>query len=413
MSVLTIQLTPRTRLQSQGEAGAPRAPAEYAYALASDDLALQREGRAAASLLPRATTVVAVVGEADVSWHRITCPKANAARMRSALAGVLEEALLDELDAVHIALPTAARAGDAVWVAVTDRAWLAAELAALEQAGMMVDRVAPTVWPDEPPLVHFHETAARDGAAAPVPALTYASAQGVISVPLAGTLARTLLPQPLPDDTVFTAVASVAAPAERWLGRPVTVASPGERLLAAARSSWNLRQFDLAPKSRGTAALRDRWRRFMSPAWRPARIGLASLAVLNILGLNVWAFAQTRQIASKQEAIAKLAQAAFPKTTFYGDAAVTQMQRETDALRATAGQIGDGDLETLMQAIASAWPTERPVQNLRFDNGQLSVAVAGWSEPEINQLRDTLRPAGWQVDSADGRLSVRKSGARP
>ena len=33
-----------------------------------------------------------------------------------------------------------------------------------------------------------------------------------------------------------------------------------------------------------------------------------------------------------------------------------QMQRETEALRAAAGQAGDNDLEALMGAVATAWP---------------------------------------------------------
>ena len=34
-----------------------------------------------------------------------------------------------------------------------------------------------------------------------------------------------------------------------------------QRLLQAARSLWNLRQFDLAPRTRGARALRDSIRR--------------------------------------------------------------------------------------------------------------------------------------------------------
>ena len=59
-------------------------------------LSLESQGHCAAALLPRATMVVAALADADVSWHRIILPRAPAARLRAALQGVLEEAVLDE-----------------------------------------------------------------------------------------------------------------------------------------------------------------------------------------------------------------------------------------------------------------------------------------------------------------------------
>ena len=142
MSVLVVQLPPRPRLRAQGDPAT--APAEeLAYALSADGFAVQREGRSQVSLLPKAGTVVVVLAETDVSWHRITAPKASPARMRAALAGVLEDALLEEIDAVHFALPAQVVAGEQAWIAVTARKWLAGELASLDRAGLHVDRVVP------------------------------------------------------------------------------------------------------------------------------------------------------------------------------------------------------------------------------------------------------------------------------
>ena len=87
----------------------------------------------------------------DVSWHPIACPKAPAARLGAALAGVLEEALLEDAGQLHLALAPGANGGDRVWVAATDRAWLAGEIATLEAAGLRVDRVVPAAWPDDRP----------------------------------------------------------------------------------------------------------------------------------------------------------------------------------------------------------------------------------------------------------------------
>ena len=81
----------------------------------------------------------------------------------------------------------------------------------------------------------------------------------------------------MPVQTRFFATPPVASPAERWLGRAVTVQSPTEHLLLAARSIWNILQFELTPRSKGLYALTDQWRRVMSPQWRPARMGVLAL----------------------------------------------------------------------------------------------------------------------------------------
>jgi general secretion pathway protein L len=408
MSVLVVQLPPRPRLRAQGHPATVPVE-ELAFALSADGLTLQREGRPAISLLPKAGTVVVVLAETDVSWHRVTSPKAPASRMRAALAGMLEDALLEELDDTHFALPAQVTPGEPAWIAVTARRWLAGELAALDKAGLHVDRVVPSVWPDEPASGHFHEAFPIEGSASP-PALTWSTPDGVSTMPLQGGWARALLPQPLPQGTHFTATASVAAPAERWLGHPVEVATRSERLLAAARSSWNLRQFDLTPKNRGTAQLREAWRRVMSPPWRPARVGVIGLLAVQLVGLNAWAWNQRLQVRNKRAALVNVLREAHPQVQAVLDAP-TQMRRETELLRTAAGRAGDTDLEILMQAAASAWPEQRPVQNLRFENGGLTLAAAGWNEPELVQFRETLRPSGWQVESADGRLTIRRSTA--
>ena len=74
-------------------------------------------------------------------------------------------------------------------------------------------------------------------------------------------------------DDALDGVADGRRRAEHWLGAPVNVMPIEQRLLQAGRSLWNLRQFDLARRTRGARALRDWMRQAMSPAWRPVRIG--------------------------------------------------------------------------------------------------------------------------------------------
>jgi general secretion pathway protein L len=322
--------------------------------------------------------------------------------MPAALIGVLEEALLEEAASVHIALAPHATAGQPTWVAAVDRVWLTGELAVLEKSNIFIDRVVPVSWPDEPPTGHFAEL----GDPSEGSTLTWAHADGVAQISLQGTLARALLPTPLPEGARWSATPATAAAAERWLGAPVTVMDWPQRALQASRSLWNLRQFSLARKNRGMRALRDVWRQFLNPAWKPMRYGLIALVMVQILGLNLWAAHERRAVEGKRQAMVKLLQAAHPQVRGVLDAPL-QMQRETDTLRAAAGKPGDTDLEPMMQAAASAWPSDRPaVDNLRYEPGKLSLSAPGWDPAQIDQFRNQLRPSGWQVEAVNGNLVV-------
>lgn len=418
MSTLVVQIPERQRMRARGPADAD-APGsglgtEYAYAVSPDGLLLASQGECGAALLPKATSVVAVLADADVSWHRITLPKAPMARMRAALVGVLEEALLEDVDSVHLAVAPGATPGQPTWVAAVDRQWLRGELAALEKAEVFVDRVVPSSWPDDPPSGHFAETSADPLGPAQGVVLYWAHADGVVGIRLQGGLARALIPRPAPQGTRWSATPGAASAAEQWLGMPVNVMTRAERALQAGRSLWNLRQFDLVQRTRGSRALRDSLRRFTSPQWRPVRIGLAALVLAQIAGLNLWAWHQRDAIAGKRAALQTVVRNAFPRASALDvqrDAAAV-MQREVQTLRTLAGKPGDTDLEPMLQAAASAWPADRPpVDNVRFEPGKLTLAAAGWSEPQIAQFRSLLQPAGWQVEASNGRLVLTR--ARP
>ncbi|HMC17237.1 MAG TPA: type II secretion system protein GspL, partial [Albitalea sp.] len=398
MSLLVIQIPPRQRLRSQdsggSEADAARAGQEFVYAASPDGLFLQAEGQGPATLLPKADNIVAVVADTDIGWHRITLPKAPASRLRAALTGVLEEAVLEDIDVTHLAIAPGAVPGQPTWVAALNRPWLRAQLAVLEKAGVFVDRVVPSAWPDDPPSGHFAETGAANNGSAQGVTLTWSHPDGVATLRLHGGLARAVVPLPAPTGTRWSATPGAASAAEQWLGTTVNVMPPSQRLLQAARTLWNLRQFDLARRSRGIRALRDGMRRLLSPAWRPVRIGLAALVVVQIVGLNLWAWHQNAAIRDKRETMVKLLQTTFPQVRAVIDAPI-QMRREVETMRAKAGKPNDTDFEPMLQAAAAAWPQTAPVDRLRYEPGKLNLAAANWTPPQIEEFRARLRPAGW------------------
>jgi general secretion pathway protein L len=393
MSVLVVLIPPRDR--AAPPLAAAREGLEYAYVLSPDGLVLTTQGRAVPAELPRADSVIAVLADADVSWQRLTLPRAPAARLRAALVGSLEEALLDDPDSLHFALAPGAAAGQPTWIAVTRKAWLQSHLGALEAARVPVARVVPSSWPDEPPSGHFDADA---DAGAPL-RLAWAHADGVAQLRLQGTLARSLIGLPSDGVARWSASPAAAAPAERWLGGPVIVMTEEQRALQATRSLWNLRQFDLAPHHRGALALRDAWQRFLAPGWRPVRIGLATLLVLQVVGLNLWAGQLRGQVQARKVAMDQLLRDAHPQVRSVLDAPL-QMQRETDVLRAAAGRPGDADLESLLGAAAAAWPEGMsPAAGLRFESGRLNIPVAAWAPVQREQFSARLRAGGVQVEA--------------
>ena len=405
MSILVVLLPARDRAASaSGDAAA-----EYAYLLSTDGLGVARQGRTTAALLPKADAVVAWVGPTDVSWHRITMPRAPAAKLRAALVGMVEEQLLDDEQAVHLALAPQSTGGSPTWVAAVHKRWLAQHLEHLEKAGSFVDRAVPALWPEEPGSGHFFASSdTADGSSAQT-WLAYADADGVRCARMAGTWVREQLPAWGREGTRWSASPAVAAQAERWLGAPVAVRSDADHALQAVRSLWNLRQFDLAGRARGSRWLRDAWRRAFSPAWKPVRIGLVTLVVLNLAGINLWAVRQRAEIDNRKDAMAALLKASHPQIGTIVDAPL-QMRRATDTLRAAAGRIGDADLEAALAAAALAWPEgQPPVQSIQFGTGKLTLIVGVWSADQIERFRASLRSSGWGVESAEGRLVLTRA----
>lgn len=411
MSILVVQIPPRERLSADDGAAAPRGGGDFAYVLSPDGLAVGSSGRCAAALLPRADTVLAVLADTDCSWLRATLPKAPAAKLRAALLGLLEESLLEEPEVVHLALAPKATPGEPTWIAATHRPWLASQLAVLEGAGLLVERVLPAAWPDAT-LPHGHfSTVPGDDPQAPL-RLTWCDADGVTALRLQGSLARQLLARWQAGETPprWTATPAAAAEAERWLGAPVQLLGDEERMLEAARSLWNLRQFELMPQHRGMLALRDAWRQFRSPPWRPVRWGLVALVAVQVLGMNLNAWQLRSGIEQRRQAMDQVLRSAFPQVRAVLDAPL-QMERETQALRTAAGRPGDADFESLLSAAALAWPEGRPaLDGLRYEPGRLTLPAAGWSPQEIEQFKAQLRPGGWVVESAEGRLTLRPEG---
>lgn len=389
----------------------PTAGTEFEYVVASSRDTLQAHGTAALALLPPADTLVLVIPAVGLSWHTVRLPPVSGARLRAALDGLLEEQLLDEPGQMGLAVaPARLPNGDAL-VAAFDKAWLRSMLTFFEQA----DRPASRVVPEFAPLGHdgaglrWHV-----GGSALDARVVMLQPQGLVCLPL-DSVPSLLGAKPAwgADDQVV-AEPAVAELAEQVLGTAVLVQPAAQRLCDAAEGGWELAQFDLALSGGGRLA--RRWRQGMAlvlhaPAWRGARWGVLALLLVNLVGLNAWAWKlDTRVREQQQQARVTLTQT-FPEIRTVVDAPL-QMQRQFDLLRRSSGALVQDDMESMLGALGSALPAGSHATSIDFVPGQLSLQGLNLADSALAALRDSLGAQGYQVQAQGDRL-VMRAGGRP
>ena len=407
----------RFALSPDAAPGWQRADAGGAASASTDHSALLDHGSAPLALLPRAGEVVAVVPARMLSWHRIVLPKVNSARLRNALEGMLEERLLDDPQALHFALAPGAAAGSDAWVAVCDRAWLRAALQTFEAAGRAVTRVVPEYAPLSPGSApSLHAIGSFDSAW-----LVRCADDGVQTLPLASASRSALgLDQESTDEAgqdgasiQLFAEPAVAALAEQVLASKVQVEHSAQNLVSAARSGWDLAQFDLA--STGNTRLAKRaaqaWAQWAgSAAWRPARWGMVVLLLAHLLGLNAWAFKERSALQAKSAQVRGLLMKTFPKVPVVVDAPV-QMEREVAGMRQASGAVSSRDLEPMLGAVAENTHTVRAPSAIEFVANQLTLKGFQVPPAEASALVRGLADAGYS-GQADGESWVVRPAAK-
>jgi general secretion pathway protein L len=385
---------------------------EWAYALTPDGRALSDHGKAPAALLPQprgaGAEVVAVVPVQALAWHRVDLPKGIAPgspRLRTALEGVLEEQLLDEADAVHFALQPGTRSGEPAWVAACDRAWLRNALQLLDGAGRPVSRIVPEFAPEGAPAL----TVIGDP---DQPVVVASSEQGVLSLPLSAA-ALPLLPA-LAEEAPRLAEPAVAGIAEQVLQQKFTLQQAPQRWVDAARTRWDLAQFDLAssPRARTLRKFATGWGEVLRAAsWRPARWAAVALVTINLVGLNAWAWKERASLTAKREAVRHTLTDTFPQVKVVVDAPV-QMEREVAALRQQTGVASARDLDAVLGALAATVPAGRVPSTLVYSGGELRVAGLALSPDELRAAAAQLKALGYSAVSEGATIVVTAEDAR-
>ncbi len=389
----------------------PTAGTEFDYVVSRERGVVQAHGSAALDLLPRADALVLLVPAAALSWHSVRLPPVPSGRLRAALDGLLEEQLLDEPVQVALALAPGRLANGDALVAAFDKAWMRAMLEFFEQAGRSVSRVLPEFAPQTDPAagVIWHVTGTAQDAR-----LVMVQSNGVLSLPLAG--ASVLLGNrsaARPDDAVWADPAVVGL-AEQTFGGAVQVHAIAQRLCDAGSGDWELAQFDLALSGGGRMA--RRWRQRLShllraPSWRAARWGAVALLLVQLIGLNAWAWRLDASVRGKQQQLRDTLTQTFPEIRTVVDAPL-QMQRQFALLRQSSGALAPDDMESMLSAVGAAMPAGTQAGAIEYSPGQLTLRGLVLAEPAQASMRDALAAAGYGLRIDGDRMEIRV-GATP
>lgn len=389
----------------------PKVPAHagtlFDFVLTPDGQQISEQSSVPLALLPkagRATEVVAIVPVQLLSWHSVQLPKGLLARrlfkttspqrLRAVLDGLLEDHLLDDPAQLHFALEPQPQADAPVWVAACDRAWLQSSLQTLEQAGLAVSRIVPAFAPAS--LGDALWVMGQPGDAQVV-----CTERGGVTVwPLSKATVALLS---WPEDQPIVAEPGVAVLAEQLFHRPVDLASSAQQNVQAAQLPWDLAQFDLVNSSHSRT-----WKHLSSglgpflkaPRWRPARLGLLALLLINLVGLNTWAWKEQATVNAKKVVINEVLTRTFPSVRVVVDAPV-QMNRELLALQQSKGAASGRDLETLLSHLEAVAPAGYAPTAIDFVPGELRLKGPAFKPDEVAAMAFKLKPRGYGL-SMDG-----------
>jgi general secretion pathway protein L len=380
----------------------------YEYLRAADTLTPTDHGSTPLALLPQAlanSDVWALVPVSRLSWHAVALPKGvgqNSPRLRTVLGSLLEDRLLDDPGQLHLAISqsafTDANKTAMHWVAACDKAWLHSHLNALKSTGITVTRIVPEFAPTTG-MTQMHVVGTADQQ------LLVATGQllgGVTCLPFNGA-ALALLTRALGEagqaaETVQIAFAepAVADVAERLFPGGVSLQNKHARWLEAARSNWDLAQFDLASTGRTRTLKRvaGAGRELLqSRRWRFARWAAVVLLLANVFGLNALAWKEKSAQQTQRLAIQNTLTQTFPQVKVVVDAPL-QMQREVLVLQQATGASSAFGLEAALNAVGALGLEGRTIGAIEMKNGEIRLAGLELSPQEVASLSAKLASQG-------------------
>lgn len=399
--------------------------AVWSFVQSDDGQTVSHSGQSAAALLPQPSKgwdVVLALPVQDISWHRVQLPQISLkdrTRLRAILQGLLEDQVLEDTAQLHFALEPGAVPGQACWVAVCHADKLQSHLTNLAAHGIAVRRIVPAIAPAQEGHTQTSPTATNiyvlGTAEAPWLVVNPAEDGGVLALPLTSAAATLHATERHPLSV--QAEPAVYQLAQQYLGRSVELMESSQRLLRAAASPWDLAQFQFANSGRdklaqhASASARALWH---APQWRWLRRGVVTLVLVQLLGVNVWAWQARQDLAQQRAQIRQIFTATFPQVPVVLDAPL-QMRQELQRLQQRSGALTPAAFEVLAGDAGASLPAGVIPQEIRYEDGRLTLTgltpndtrMASW----LAQLPQRGLHAQWQEGVLH--LTPTQQGERP
>ena len=354
--------------------------------------------------------IVAIVPVGTLSWHRIKLPagarKLAPARLRAVLEGALEDRVLDDPGQLHFALQPRGDDDAPQWVAVCNRQWIRDAVAALAQHGHTVSRIVPEFSPvalNDPVPATLCFVGNREQ-----PRIVCADAHGVRCLPTTRDSLNLLADASQPGWNL-EAEPMQAKLAEEMLQLPVVVQTTAQRIVIATQTEWDLAQFELAIRSparlQATMAAQDLLygRRF-----RGARWALTVALVVQLVGLNLWAWQAQTHLNSLRASMEKVVRETYPQVNVVINAPL-QMERELDAQLQASGAASNHDLESVLGTFLALAPAPPSISAINFAANELKLQGVNLTPEQLKGLNSGLRAKGLSAEFDGAQLVIRHS----
>ena len=155
------------------------------------------------------------------------------------------------------------------------------------------------------------------------------------------------------------------------------------------------------------APLRARWQQ----ASRREQLALLALILINLAGLNAWAWREQAALQAQRQNIRDILTTTFAQVRVVVDAPL-QMGRELAALQRASGQASGRDLEAMLSAFGAQAPANAVPDALDFSAGELRLKGLKLTPDELSALSLRLKPQGYVVASESGTVLMRSGGER-
>lgn len=376
LTTLVVQLPARDPALSPAQWQLPALP----FMLFDRRDRVLRTGKSSVALLPKARATVLLVAARDLLMLTVALAPLKGARLRQALPNVIEEHLIQDPQACHIALDPMVVGSNQRVLATVDRAWFRFVYEAFIGAGHRGLRAVPiTRCLSVEGTVAAEATveSAADKKAAPLFAIIIGHPESIASA-LPSDIAAPCVELALirdghgqglmvPLDALNDTLSALAADAPLALYRLTDVPGPpSSTALPLPYADKPLLSFEALARQALTCPFNLCQFEFAEQSWRPRRgtlkhwrlpFGLAvATLMVAVIGANLqWLLLARQQTALSTQHIEVLL-SAFPKTTVVLNPP-QQMTRQLDALRIAAGELSPADFLSLAEGLARSLGT--------------------------------------------------------